>query len=221
MTTSRLIFVAISSTLFLRADCRHGAPVEPDPLPPAFYGTVLDKDSKPVPDLKVFYTFHVASLAKRVAQAHPQSTILIPVVLAQSAFVEITLSKLGCVDTFATVFRDSLQSGHYSIAHDVSRFPNGLYYLDIRLNGQGNRQVIVLQTFDYDQLFKTPPVAMTNSSGQFVISYDSIGVKRSFGSPYHIDSIDVIIQTPGWISPVRGFHLDSTKAIQFTFTLSH
>jgi hypothetical protein len=217
--TKQIIFILIVSLLFIGGDCKNDDnPIIPESKIPAFYGSITDQNGNVLSDVSVYYTFMTRSLAK---SSNTLSTISIPFSLTDTSDVILSIFKLGSKDTLAIPLNGRRPPGNYSIGYETTKLSNGIYTFYLKINQTTTRIDFVHQTYDYSLLFKTSPTAISSVNGQFILSYDSLGVTRKFGNTKIItDSIDLILVKQGYQILNTGFKIDSTKAIEYTFKLS-
>lgn len=188
---------------------------------PQLYLTVTNSVNMPLSDVSIHYLFYVADdLVVRNAS--------IAYGLAESSDVVIAILN-AFQDTVArSVTMPNQPPGNHVSFLDGSSLTNGVYEYRVITQDSIISGSFFLRTDDLAQLRQTTPFASTNSDGKRELTYQQLGIGKTFnwssGSTDFqatiADSISLLLTKPGYQDYFGKIRLDMQRPTDITIELS-
>ena len=201
-----ILFISISGIYLF------GCTDSDDNHTPGIYGKVIDSSGNIAVNVNVNYIFYTNSnslvLSLSILYGLPSQNI-------------VTLKVFDPFDNEVVTLVDSqLQNaGYYSIYFN-SPVTNGIYTYKLWKGDSLSIGSFFIRDDDIDRLAQKNPLLTTDHSGQFFIDNSLFGIGKTIGLETITDSITIVLSKTGYRNFTQTFHVDTTKAIERTFTLT-
>lgn len=164
----------ILALILLHSGCGAMAEDEPEQV---IFGRVVDERGGPVPDVAVHYRLHITS--SEPLEPSDNWGVTVSVHFPMSDTLRVKVLRYSTEETVLTLADGFRPAGFFNLDIKPYTLTNGLYITEVAYPDSTLRFPVLAHGSNV-YLEQTPPLIKTNSAGEFLIDYNTLGIGERF-----------------------------------------